>query len=69
MRGVTLISVLPLQLGINSFQVGDREAFPPDLVDLLPFFFSKLALNHLSFSLKNAGTFPLFLLVIEKKIH
>lgn len=33
-----MISVPPLQLGIHSFQVEDREAFPPDLVDLLPFF-------------------------------
>lgn len=36
--GVTLISVPTLQLGNNSFQGGDREAIPPDLVDLLPFF-------------------------------
>lgn len=26
----------PLQLRINSFQVGEREAFPPGLVHLLP---------------------------------
>lgn len=30
--------VSSLQLDNNSVQVGDREAFPPDLVDLLPFF-------------------------------